>query len=123
MDAQILAKAASDPVRPQKPAHEKSKAVIVLQLLKRWRNVQYDTRKGQRRPPSVMMAKLIGDAANQTDTLFRELIFQAAHMRQTIYASDAAGKKVHVANPRCLQDVLTDRCNWLRVSEGGGIRP
>ena len=109
MDAQILAKAASDPVRPQKPPHEKSKAVIVLQLLKRWRNVQYDTRKGQRRPPSVMMAKLIGDAANQTDTLFRELMFQAAHMRQTIYAADAAGEKVHVVNPRCLQDVLTDR--------------
>jgi hypothetical protein len=109
MDAQILAKAASEPVRPQKPAHEKSKAVIVLQLLKRWRNVQYDSRKGQRRPPSIMMSRLIADAANQTDTLFRELMFQAAYMRQVIHGADAAGGKVRVVNPRCPQDVLTDR--------------
>jgi hypothetical protein len=109
MEAEALAKADSEPVPPQKEAHEKSKAVIVLQLVKRWRNVQYDSRKGQRRPPSVMMAKLVADAANQTETLFRELAMQAQHMRQVVGAAHALGQKVRITNPRCPEDVLTDR--------------
>ncbi len=109
MEAEALAKADSEPVPPRKEAHEKSKAVIVHQLLKRWRNVQYDSRKGQRRPPSVMMAKLVADAANQTETLFQELALQAQHMRQVVGAAHALGRKVHITNPRCPEDVLTDR--------------
>ncbi|MGH8414710.1 MAG: nucleotidyltransferase domain-containing protein [Gammaproteobacteria bacterium] len=109
-EAQIaLDKATSEPVRPQKGAHEKSKAVIVLQLLKRWRNVQYDSRKGHRRPPSVMIAKLIADAANGTETLFQELALQAQHLRNVIGAAHDRGQAVRVVNPRCPEDVLTDR--------------
>lgn len=104
-----LDKADSEPVPPQKNAHEKSKAVIVLQLLKRWRNVQYDSRKGCRRPPSVMMAKLIADAANGTETLFQELVVQAHNIRRVIGDAHARGQKVHVTNPRCEEDVFTDR--------------
>jgi hypothetical protein len=104
-----LDKADSVPVRPQQPAHEKSKAVIVLQLLKRWRNVQYDTRKGHRRPPSVMMAKLIADAANGTATLFQELVVQAQNLRRVIGDAHVRGQKAHVTNPRCAEDVFTDR--------------
>jgi Second Messenger Oligonucleotide or Dinucleotide Synthetase domain len=110
MEAQVaLDKADSEPVRPQKGAHEKSKAVIVLQLLKRWRNVQYDSRKGHRRPPSVMMAKLIADAANGTETLFQELFVQAENMRRVIGGAHARSQKVHVVNPRCDEDIFTDR--------------
>ena len=58
----------SEPVPPQAPSFRKSKAVIVLQLLKRWRNVQYDTRSG-RRPPSIMISKLVADGANNTNSL------------------------------------------------------
>jgi hypothetical protein len=105
----VMDKAESVPIRPQQPAHEKSKAVIVHQLLKRWRNVQYDTRIDQRRPPSVMMAKLIADAANGTDTLFQELTVQAEHLRDAIDAAHARGHKVHITNPRCDDDVFTDR--------------
>jgi hypothetical protein len=104
-----LDKADTVPVLPQKGAHEKSKAVIVLQLLKRWRNVQYDSRKSCRRPPSVMMAKLIADAANGTETLFQELVVQARHMRRVISDAHVRGHKVHVANPRCEEDIFTDR--------------
>jgi hypothetical protein len=104
-----LDKADSEPVRPQKDAHEKSKAVIVLQLLKRWRNVQYDSRKGHRRPPSIMMAKLIADAANGTETLFQELVVQAQNLRRVIGDAHARGQKVLVTNPRCPEDVFTDR--------------
>ena len=52
----LVEAAESEPVPPQEPPF-RSKAVVVLQLLKRWRNVQYDTRLG-RRPPSILIAKL-----------------------------------------------------------------
>jgi len=105
----VLAKRADAvPVPAQQGAHEKAKAVIVLQLLKRWRNVQYDRRNG-RRPPSVMMAKLVADAANHTEALFLELAHQAGYMRRVIGAAHDAQQKVHIINPRCEHDILTDR--------------
>lgn len=104
-----LDKAETVPVRPQKDAHEKSKAVIVHQLLKRWRNVQYDSRKGYRRPPSIMLAKLIGDAANGTETLGQELLVQANHLHRVIGDAHARRARLHVTNPRCEDDVFTDR--------------
>jgi hypothetical protein len=109
-DSQKLTKrAASVPVPAQREAHEKAKAVIVLQLLKRWRNVQYDGRRGLRRPPSVMIAKLVGDAANHTDTLFEEIEHQARYIRQGIGVAHNGRQRVQVINPRCPQDNLTDR--------------
>ena len=107
---QLMFKAAadSDPVPPQEPPFQKSKAVIVLQLLKRWRNVQYDTRSG-RRPPSILIAKLVADAANHTDRLSEELLLQARHMLSEFRRWHGAGCRIHVANPVCEQDVLTDR--------------
>ena len=105
----ILAeKAESEPVPSQEPAFRKSKAVIVLQLLKRWRNVQYDARSG-RKPPSIMFAKLIADAANHTDRLSEELLHQARHMLEVFRRCQELGRLVHVANPVCAEDVLTDR--------------
>ena len=108
----ILAEAESDPVPPQEPPFRKSKAVIVLQLLKRWRNVQYDTRSG-RKPPSILIAKLVADAANHTDRLTdrlsEELLFQAKHMLLVFQKDHNVGKPIHIVNPVRNQDVLTDR--------------
>jgi hypothetical protein len=109
-DSREMAKrAVSVPVPSQTQAHEKAKAVIILQLLKRWRNVQYDSRKGLRRPPSVMMAKLVADAANRTATLFEEFELQARHLRQVIGAAHDSRQRVQIINPRCEHDNLTDR--------------
>ena len=105
---QALAEAASDPVPPQEPPFRKSKAVIVLQLLKRWRNVQYDARPG-RRPPSIMIAKLVADAANHTDRLSEELLLQARKMLSVFQQSHTDGRLIRIVNPVCTQDVLTDR--------------
>ncbi len=104
----LAAKADSEEMPDQEPAHRKSKAVIVLQLMKRWRNVRFDERK-TRRPPSVMMAKLIADAANSTETLSEELLHQAQAMRDELNRWHRAGLLIHVANPVCAEDVLTDR--------------
>ena len=115
----ILAeKAESDPLPAQEPPYRKSKAVIVLQLLKRWRNVRYDNRPG-RRPPSIMMARLVADAANHTERLADELLHQARHMRGVLQQWHDAGLLIHVANPVCEQDVLTDRwpADWQDQAE------
>jgi Second Messenger Oligonucleotide or Dinucleotide Synthetase domain len=53
---QILGKA-SDPVPVQMQVYRKSRAVICLQLIKRWRNLAYDRRHPRLRiPPSVLLA-------------------------------------------------------------------
>ncbi len=46
----LLEKADTEDMPDQHPAHGKSKAVIVLQLMKRWRNVRFDSRKTRVRP-------------------------------------------------------------------------
>ena len=104
----LAERAETEPVPSQEPAFRKSKAVIVLQLLKRWRNVQYDARPG-RQPPSIMFAKLIADAANHTDRLSEELLHQAQHTLEVFRHHQSRGRLVHIANPVCVEDVLTDR--------------
>ncbi len=104
----IQAEADSEPVPPQEPPFRKSKAVIVLQLLKRWRNVQDDSRSG-RRPPSIMIAKLVAGAANHTERLSEELLLQTQHILSVFRQHHDRGRLVHIVNPVCERDVLTDR--------------
>ena len=104
----LMEAAETDPVPPQEPPLRKSKAVIALQLLKRWRNVQYDSRAG-RRPPSILLAKLVADAANSTDRLSEELLHQAQHMLAEVQRFHRARHRIRVVNPLCHQDLLTDR--------------
>ena len=103
-----FAEAESEPVPPQQPIFQKSKAVIVLQLLKRWRNLRYEDRAGQR-PPSILLSRLIADGANHTDRLSEELLHQARHLLSVFGSADRDDRLVHIANPVCDEDVLTDR--------------
>lgn len=103
-----MARADMEPVPEQKPAHEKSMAVIALQLLKRNRNVRYD-RRDCRRPPSVLLSKFAADAALPTGSLFDQLLRLAQYTRQQIAAAHQQKRLLHVVNPRCDADVLTDR--------------
>lgn len=108
-EASLLVEAAeTDPIPPPEPASRKSLAVVALQLLKRWRNVQYQDRGG-RKPPSIMMSKLVADAAGQTNALFEEVLHQAQEMLAFFERSHQAHRRVHVENPACPRDVLTDR--------------
>ena len=104
----LAAKAESEDMPDQQPVHHKSKAVIVHQLMKRWRNLRFDKRQ-TRKPPSVMMAKLTADAANSTETLSEELLHQARAMRDELSRWQNAGVLIHIVNPICEEDVLTDR--------------
>ena len=100
--------AESEPVPPKESMPEKSLAVVALQLLKRWRNVQHQHRSG-RKPPSIMLSKLVADAAGRTDTLSAEMMHQAQSMLSFFEQMHSDGKLVHVVNPVCGADVLTDR--------------
>ena len=106
--ALMAAEADAESVPDQEPPSKKSTGTIALQLLKRWRNVQYEYRSG-RRPPSIMMAKLVADAANQTNGLGEELLFQAEHLVREFRAAHVRKCLIRVTNPVCEQDVLTDR--------------
>jgi hypothetical protein len=104
-------RAPGEPVPDQEPAYRKSRALIGLQLIKRWRNVLYAKRdrSNLRRPPSVLLSKLVADHANRTKTLSEEVEHQARQVLVRLEAEKAAGRLVHEVNPRCPEDVLTDR--------------
>ena len=108
---QFDARAPAEDVPDRKRADEKSRALIALQLIKRWRNVLFVRRERAklRRPPSVLLTKLIGDNANQTRTLTEELEHQAGCMLSRFEYEVSRNRKIVEVNPRCPQDVLTDR--------------
>jgi len=103
-------RADAKPVPEQAPAYRKSRAVIALQLIKRWRNLAYDKRHQSRRlPPSVLLAYFVAKHANQTTTLSDELTHQVDAMLAVLRAAQAEGRKVFAVNPTCPQDEFTDR--------------
>ena len=103
-------KADATPVPEQAPAYRKARAVIALQLIKRWRNLAYDKRhKKLRLPPSVLLAYYVATHANQTNTLADELAHQVDSMIAVLKAAERGGKTVQAFNPMCREDELTDR--------------
>lgn len=108
-DYTLLAEAEQEPIPDQEHPREKSMAAIALQLIKRYRNVKFDQRDF-RRPPSVLLAKWVADAAGVGHPqLIDELLHQARNMHQIVSGHIATGCLVHVVNPECPADSLTDR--------------
>lgn len=106
----MMAKADSEPVPKQMPAYRKSRAVIALQLIKRWRNLAYDQRHPRLKiPPSVLLAYYVAINANRTRTLADELIHQVECMIASFEAAGRIGRTVREVNPECPDDILTDR--------------
>jgi hypothetical protein len=98
------------PVPDHCPAFHKSRAVIALQLLKRWRNLAYDKRhKARRMPPSVLLAFYVATHANRTKSLSDELSHQVDSMVAILQAAQNRGRTVVEVNPMCQEDTLTDR--------------
>lgn len=109
----LVAKADSDaePVPEQAPAYRKSRAVIALQLIKRWRNLAYDARhSGNRLPPSVVLAHSVAVNANRTSSLSEELLHQVISLITSLERAEKAGTTYEAFNPMCNpHDKLTDR--------------
>ena len=107
-DIIVMAEAEVEPVPEPCSVHDKSMAVVALQLLKRWRNVHYDQRDG-RCPPSVVLAKFVADNANRTQTLSEELLHQARQLKLAFEQAQGQRQKIVIRNPACESDVFTDR--------------
>ena len=105
----VFAKTA-EPVKEQQDVEDKSLALISLQLVKRWRNLKYDSRDG-RKPPSVLLAKLIADAATgRNSSLLAELTHQVESLITQFQIPTALGRTIYVDNPACPgDDIFTDR--------------
>jgi len=95
------------PVPDQSPAYRKSRAVIALQLIKRWRNLAYDKRYANRRlPPSVLLAFYVASHANNTTSLADELSFQVESILAIV---QAAHKRARRSSPetRCATTIFS----------------
>lgn len=110
----VLAKAETEEVDPQEDPSRKSSDVVALQLIKRFRNIQYSNRE-ERLPPSVLLSKFVNDAANPMDSLVDALIYHTTSIREQLVEADRNFKLVHEVNPTCNEDCFTDR--WpLKIS-------
>jgi len=109
----LVAKAETQPMPDQLPLEEKSPRLIAIQLLKRFRDVQYrdKTRKEKklRRPPSVVIAALALEAGPMSDSLTSELRTVAAYFGARIKAAENLGQTIIVCNPAHPADEFTDR--------------
>ncbi len=106
----FMAKADATPVPEQMPAYRKSRAVIALQLIKRWRNLAFDRRhKKLRQPPSVLLSYYVARNTNRATTLADELIFQVEAMIAALVSAEQRRETIREFNPRCPDDELTDR--------------
>lgn len=102
-------RAMAEPIKEQEDVEDKSYALIALQLIKRWRNIIFDGRDG-RMPPSVMLAKLVAEATiSRSKSVYEELLYQVEYLRRTFQDWVDQGQIIVVRNPRCDDDLFTDR--------------
>jgi hypothetical protein len=104
----LLAKAETEETPEQLTAYQKAPALVALQLLKRFRNVCYEHRKG-RRPPGVLLAAIVAESSSRMGTLFDELLFQTRKLLQRLADAQRAHSLLSVVNPTCPEDRFTDR--------------
>lgn len=105
---QTLAEAEVDELPDQVPLIIKNTATVALQLLKRFRNVQYANATG-RIPPSVMLSCFAGHAASPHTTLSDMVIRQARMIADAIRKATLLREKISVLNPVYQRDCFTDR--------------
>lgn len=95
-----------EPVPDYERSENKSQPVIVLQLLKQWRNVQYQRREDQG-PPSILLSRIVAEVSNPARPLGDDLALTAAQSAQFLRRELFPGGQI--ANPVCQADILTDR--------------
>jgi hypothetical protein len=105
---QFRADAEFDEVPDQTPLVAKNTATVALQLVKRFRNVQYAGYSG-RIPPSVVLSFYAGCAAAPNQTLSATVIRFCRLMVQEIVEATARRQRLTVVNPVFAADVFTDR--------------
>lgn len=79
-----------------------------LQLLKRYRNRLWANRS-TRMPPSTLLSCLAIDVVNPGRGVLYHLIELAKHTHRELSTAAEMRKLIHVCNPKCSEDVFTDR--------------
>lgn len=100
----------------QEPVAEKSITTIILQLIKRWRDVTYQPRK-VRRPPSVLLAVMVVEAQVSETQLLEGLINCAHFILDALSQHKKQGRLIIVNNPICEDDCFTDRWPGLHSDQ------
>lgn len=100
--AQRAVRAQVVPVPEQSPAEHKPDRLLAVQLLKRFRDIRCD-QGNYDRCPSVLLSCLAAQAPQGTG-LVSDLRMAAQHV-----ASEVAVADLHVENPACREDILSDR--------------
>lgn len=117
-DGTVYAVAEAEEVPDQVPIARKSVTVVAHQLIKRSRNVRYDTRRNQRKPPSVLLAKIAADVPGQNWLLSDELLRQARQTIAVMKAAHSRGSLIDIRNPKCVEDRFTDRWPETLAAQG-----
>lgn len=107
-DGLLDTRAETQPMPDHVPIEEKSPRLVAIQLLKRFRDIQFRKRDG-RCPPSVVIAAMALDAGQMSDSLCEELIAIATHMQREIDTAEREHRRLVVANPAHAADIFTDR--------------
>lgn len=110
----LRAAAEVDDIPEQTPHVVKNTATLALQLLKRYRNLQYANERG-RIPPSILLTYYAGMNAYPGLTLSDMLIRQCRAIVLDIRNAVSRRQLVRVCNPEFQPDVLTDR--WPENAE------
>jgi hypothetical protein len=97
-----------DDVPDQTHFSVKNTATLALQLIKRFRNIRYADYSG-RIPPSVVLSYYAALSARPNMRLSEMVIRIAKWILRDIEAASMIGRRLHVANPMCPNDVFTDR--------------
>ena len=97
-----------DDVPDQTHFSVKNTATLALQLIKRFRNIRYADYSG-RIPPSVVLSYYAALAARPNMRLSEMVIRIAKWILRDIEAASMSGRRLHVANPMCPNDIFTDR--------------
>ena len=95
-----------EPVPDHEQAENKSQPTIVLQLIKQWRNVQYQGNE-DKGPPSVLLSRVVAESSNPRLPLSKDLELTA--LRVADYIESHGRKQQPVTNPVCGEDILSDR--------------
>jgi hypothetical protein len=112
-----MAKAQTEPLPDQLKPHETSRALLSLQLTKRFRNLRYNDRD-QRCPPSVVLSKMIAEHKVHRAGFAVALLSHVTYIRDEFRAAQQSGQLYHAVNPVCPADVLTDRWPGTLADQG-----
>ena len=101
-----LAYADQEPVPDYEDIENKSQPTVVLQLIKQWRNEQYQGAEDDG-PPSVVLSRIVAETSDPTLSLSNDLELTASKVARFI--DDHRRARRPITNPICSRDVLTDR--------------